>query len=529
RHTNEKIKKRHERLIQWQSTGEPAFGWEPTPDEDGLEQLVLRLNAWIETQDFSASWSPDPLLDSLSKVERASIDYSQLTSTRFTAEDGRLLQEAVWLRDIARHAVTATVPLEQAFELFDWTVRNIQLEADDAMGGVRQRPWQTLISGRGTAAERAWVFVLLARQRGFHAVVLSIGKDAAHSPRALVAVDIGDQAYLFDTELGLPIPKAKGNGIATLAEAKTDPKVFGQLSLDAAAYAQKSEDISAAVALVEASPLYLSQRAERLERQLAGRDRVVLTVAPSRVAAAFRKHVSEVRIWDISAQTRRAQQVYSPETRALLADQFHAYAIVPHLWKARVLFFRGDDHVLQLDYADRLVRTYSRYHDPRVYLLYDQVRPSEKLLETLRGSPTVAGSLRFSKRNANYWLGLLAYADGDYRVAIDYLAQRTLTSADNPWTSGARYNLARTHEQLARLWRQRRKAPPIAWPTSTLPAAAVSGRFSLDKLPSAEEMQRREASELAAAVKLYNEDNGPGRLGSQLRAKWLTATQSADP
>ena len=51
------------------------------------------------------------------------------------------------------------------------------------------------------------------------------------------------------------------------------------------------------------------------------------------------------------------------------------------------------------------------------------------------------------KQDASYWLGLIAYQRGNYPVAIDYFARRTLEfMPSGPWSDGARYNLARTFE-----------------------------------------------------------------------------------
>ena len=67
------------------------------------------------------------------------------------------IQEAIWLRDISRWAHgDGFDDVSRATALFDWTVRNIQLEADE--DSMPRRPWQTLLFGRGTAEQRAWVF-----------------------------------------------------------------------------------------------------------------------------------------------------------------------------------------------------------------------------------------------------------------------------------------------------------------------------------------------------------------------------------
>ena len=54
--------------------------------------------------------------------------------------------------------------------------------------------------------QRARIFILLARQLHIDAVMLGI-ETRSGRPRAwLPAVLLGDQLYLFDTQLGLPIP-----------------------------------------------------------------------------------------------------------------------------------------------------------------------------------------------------------------------------------------------------------------------------------------------------------------------------------
>ena len=57
-------------------------------------------------------------------------------------------------------------------KLFDWTIRNIALDRD-SLDRTPQMPWETLLLGHGTAMERAWVFILLARQQGLDAAVLA--------------------------------------------------------------------------------------------------------------------------------------------------------------------------------------------------------------------------------------------------------------------------------------------------------------------------------------------------------------------
>ena len=55
-----------------------------------------------------------------------------------------------------------------------------------------------------------------------------------------------------------------------------------------------------------------------------------------------------------------------------------------------------------------------------------------------------------AKQAASYWLGLLAFEEGKYQVAVDFLVSRTLqASPDGSWSQGAHYNLGRAYERIA--------------------------------------------------------------------------------
>ena len=59
--------------------------------------------------------------------------------------------------------------------------------------------------------------------------------------------------------------------------------------------------------------------------------------------------------------------------------------------------------------------------------------------------------LRKYKRYASYWLGLIAFDEGNLKMATNYFDKRLLSVEEQAtnWSQGARYNLARTLEQMA--------------------------------------------------------------------------------
>lgn len=497
-------------LDHWQLTGQPAVGWEMTPDRAALDQLIVQLNQWIERDDTEFAWQVDSLIASLPKDQQA--QFADLAAERFANEDARLLQETVWLRDIARRAATAGSELEQARRLFDWTVRNLQLETRQSMLGIRQRPWQALISSRATADERAWVFVLLLRQLGIDAVAITIPatqSDTAKSASDVtsgiwtVAVRAGDNWHLFDPTLGLPIPGPDGRGIATLAQAKADDAILRQLDLAEQAYPVTAEQVRRAVAHVEASPLYLMRRTRRIELQLAGENRMILSASPGRIADAIRPLVTTVGVWSISADTAAAQNNTSLAARAMLVDQYRAFVRISALWKGRVLEFKGDDHRLDLDYADRPVRVYVRQRDPRWYFTR-YCRPSDADLAEANPAEYDIASLRLAKQLATVWMGVIALEDQDFAEAVAYFGERTLDLKDrSPLRPLARLNLAQTREQIAELLDK------------------TAARFE-DADPMAIALKNSATEQRAAAVALYQADDSAGRHGSLLRAKSLS-------
>ncbi len=151
------------------------------------------------------------------------------------------MQEAVWLRDISRRAQGESFnDVARATAIFDWVVRNIQLDADSA--AMPYRPWESLVYGHGTAEQRAWVFALMARQMGLDVVVLEVPADAGSAAATgkskfwLPALLSDGKLYLYDTRLGLPIPGKDGKGVATLAELQADPTLLRELDVADSAY-----------------------------------------------------------------------------------------------------------------------------------------------------------------------------------------------------------------------------------------------------------------------------------------------------
>ena len=257
---------------------------------------------------------------------------------------------------------------------------------------------ETLFLGHGTSWERAWTYILLLRQRGIAAAVLAIRKTepaAANQPAKetlepwCVGVLIGDKEkslYLFDPKLGLPIPGP--NGVvadtagwldvrpATLSQVTANPKLLDQLALGDKPYWVGKAELKRVVALVEASPLYLSGRAKRIETRLVGDRRLVLDAEPSQQADRLKG----------SGSKRRAAvefAVYDPPRPAFLGARGRHYAFVG----VRAVHDRSRCRAPL--YKGRILHLKGRYFDEREAIAYYQkARPrNQTVIEDAQNSP----------------------------------------------------------------------------------------------------------------------------------------------
>ena len=381
-----------------------------------------------------------------------------LDQMHYRLPDAWHLQESVWLRDISPQArADQFEDLAVAERLFDWTVRNIQLEpdGDPAAPGYRRRPFESLLFGRGQADERAWIFMLLARQQGLDVVLLGLADADGKNVRPwLPALASDGKLYLFDCRLGLPIPGPGGKGVATLDEVVADEQLLRNLDLDAEhPYPIKASDLSHVVALIEASPLSLSRRMALVESRLAGKHKMVVTSPASAVAERVKSlpHISGVQLWELPFDIWLWQSKLTNEELQAAARELVVFQAIPPLMVGRALYFKRD---------------YDGDQGAKAQLM--SARPSDDTIDNFRlprdvsqrvGRENVAIEearrilvMRHAKQHASFWLGLICFDEHDYPVAIDYFRKRTLEATpDGPWTPAARYNLARTYEAMGDL------------------------------------------------------------------------------
>ncbi|HXG09025.1 MAG TPA: hypothetical protein VNK04_04485 [Gemmataceae bacterium] len=167
-------------------------------------------------------------------------ELTEVSSGSFTPLDAHHLDLCFLLRDALRGlqgeegtARPARPTESQIAAAFAWVVRQVQVQ--ERPGELPVPPQFVLRRGWGSALERSLIFLALLQQMGVPGCLVILAEAAGSRLWACGALaDRGDgrQVLLFDPRLGLPLPGAKGEGVATLAEVRAQPDLLKQLTVD---------------------------------------------------------------------------------------------------------------------------------------------------------------------------------------------------------------------------------------------------------------------------------------------------------
>lgn len=453
-------------LGRYARNGEPALGWEPTPDADELARLTESFNRWLRSRKQTNPVDPPELLASLPAElrEKAPVaDYispDALNRDTFADHEGRLIQQASWARDIAAwNAGDAFDPLPRAERLFDWVVRNVTLSNSPRLRN--HRPWQTLVFGRGNAAKRSWLFAMLCRQQRIPCCVITLpAGDQGGGDWLWCGIVDHDQLYLFDPQLGLPLPGPDGK-VLTFAQAQADPGLLDSLSRPDLSYPVDADSLANAEFAVVAEPLSLSSRAQQLQQQQSGSSAIVLTVDADEAAKLLEQApgVSDVVLWRHPFENLRRELVLGAASNAAAETARNAAALdlrpfawSPRLWQARLLYFRG---MLE---TEREAKKKGVLHDPindhraaaQLYL-HPRVRPSEKTLSQAVPNTERLQIYHRTKADATLWLAELKNEEGEHAQALQWFDRVDVDDPENDHLRDAvRYGKARALEGLGR-------------------------------------------------------------------------------
>ncbi len=180
------------------------------------ERSVNGLNSWIKS--CGAEQMRELKLDD-SALQMLDADAQRLASAGiYTASDAAYIRDCWVLRELTRSIVVRSAgsgdgevdqTAAQVVAVFDWVVRNISLQPSDEQR-VSLGLFDVMLTGRGTAQDRAWVFAEALRQQQIDAVVVTTDSEPAEGGRLdsadwIMAVILDNGGLLFDVISGLPV------------------------------------------------------------------------------------------------------------------------------------------------------------------------------------------------------------------------------------------------------------------------------------------------------------------------------------
>ena len=452
---------------------------------------IYNFNQWIEKHDDDSQWVTPSLLSALPIHLAGTGLVNNVGAKRFFPPDVNYLQEMSWISQIARWIqanevdhrkiwddhIPASVKsedrakLQKVLRMFDWTVRNVQLEPlleypEVPEGETRTAPElgmpgpgysmavrDILVFGKGDWWQRARVLALLARQVDVSVVLLGLPAEFGEAKQPwLTACLIGDQLYLLDVKDGLPVLTEDGSAIATLHGLRQNQK-YAVTLLPASIEASGEEMLSGLVGLIEADVMSVSHRMAILEKYLTGDRQMKLTTMPNTLSRELRtKHaIEKSEIWvptyEYYAFATALNARISEGDAGVIAflKEKQDYQILEDMYQlkeGRFKSFRGlfDDFEIGVGQEtqrgsktllmssrlsqDKIVKVTT---DRQVQEELGYVRPDEMSLtawqENLRRTKLIFVK---TKDMASYMIGMIHMEQGNYSDAIDWLERRTL-------------------------------------------------------------------------------------------------------
>jgi len=387
----------------------------------------------------------------------------QLERESFGLEDGLHIRAAFLAKVIAdRVGGQSEQELDRVCRTFEWVCRNVVLVSDDEpLPPVTV--YELLMLGRGRSADRAWIFGEVLKQNRIDAVAIR-AKEGSNA--LLVGVLLDGQLYLFDPQLGIPIPRGDDpvtmeiRRPATLREVREHPDWLKSLSTRSdQPYEPTAEQLADPQIDAMTSVFGWSPRMWKLEQMLPGESLCVLYEAPdqlgdapsifARIAATEMGWESDkIGVWPYPLQRhiQFARIQGDANARNMLRASFATFS-VPLALKQNE---KGDKQQLMETMGQLKTRTMQlqgRYSDAIAHYV-----TSRQLATTQPPDPSLGPIYQRASEDAFYWSCVCKYESGEYDSAVtsltDYLKRYR---RGGNWTGPASLLLAQCHRELHHL------------------------------------------------------------------------------
>ena len=464
------------------------------PDKLGVESqlgdAVSVLNNWwsaVESADLEPTGlTPPPVpLDRVPEPFRP-----RLQQTTYDLADGTHIRAAYLARAIAFHiADQSDDELDRTVRVFEWVCRNVALAPED-----EPLPpltfYELLIVGRGRPADRAWVFGDVLKQLRIDSVVLQSKSEGSTPAPIVVGVPLDGEVYLFDPQLGLPIPRGDESASpriarpATLREIREHPDWLKALAPRSdQPYEPTAEQLASATVQAIASPSGWTPRMWNLEQLLPSASLCVLYDAPEALGDAP----------GLFARIAAAEPAWSAEAIGLwtypLERDFEFSTLDPQKDPNAIRLAQGALLPFSVpleerkDADDRLAKELEAHQDwlkdkkgdapkakagnigPSMYHLRTRTQQLQgqlsdaiaqyviirQLSVTAPPDPNWGQVYQHAAQDAFYWSGVAKYEQGQYDEAIVVLADYIKRYRRGRWPGPAGLLLAECHRELGRM------------------------------------------------------------------------------
>lgn len=469
-----------------------------------------------------AALRPPPLTNEQKDLLHANLrldreGLSEVESSHFTRLDQQHLFCCLLMRDAAAGAIVTkgsrvnkaggpamrTKPLDRAVRAFAWVMREVRLRPRE---GEAEPPSFVLRRGWGSALERALVFLALLEQIGDPAdqpellgFLLQVPDESGALRLWTCGVVIGDDkaVYLFDPHLGLPLPGPKGEGVATLAQAREQAEILDQLNVDKKyRYLVTKEQARLAQAQLVCPLSALSPRMRSLQDKMLPpvvRVRLARDIdkEQERIQAACSAGAAKTIPMQLSKQyctlLRRFLPVDAGGVDTTSQEQRFQLELVP--WNAMPAVFQNDR--LFPRKTELGMRVLNQFASPFITPTMDADQPRDLLL---RGRYNSAVLKLVSERDT--WRSMLAQQanSGDLQqqfdkwLAIAHRDYAKLMQAKSP------EERQQAEQQVEKLWKDKSSLPVLIHLNSAVAAARnpeVAYQLGLCSQEQAEQQQAR--------------------------------------
>ncbi len=487
----------------------------PANRKQAAKEVQLELNTWMVNADRSkAEFAPSNLFREFSaevpaemlslvgcqdplQLEFGNLDVDYLYGCR-TAKQVSEWVCAFPIRDnflepiVEKYAKNLSdsekLKLVNAVKLFDWSVRNIALDAvassveeptvdprgpvSDNGVGYNYLPWENMLFSTGDFIERGRVFGALADQQGIDTVWIAVDAKEGHPGKLwTIGVLIGDEIVLFEPKLGMPILDPDKLELATLKQTLENERVLRRLDLAGQFdYAFAKQDMQNLQFLIDAVPAASSARMKMLEQVLLGDERMTLYKDVDGLAKKLSSIAPDttVKLW----QTPLLAQVQAASVRERLASPspFSMNYMGRHgVWLIENAAAIGRRKHLAGEFentldADGALKTYmDAYVDDEMIskLPYDPEVQHQLGVARIPGEPKEQFEARIaqaqyiisiSKFDSHYLLAQLHFDRGNYDASEKFWIKRVLGDPRaQKWWSTGRYTLARIYQETNQL------------------------------------------------------------------------------